>query len=124
MHDPAPFRVGSRLRSVRYAVAGIWLTLRTQHNAWLHLAASVAVLTLGAVVGLARLEWALIILAIAMVWMAEAINTSFEMLCDVASPEFHPLVKNAKDVAAGAVLLSAVGAAAIGALVFFPHFFP
>jgi diacylglycerol kinase (ATP) len=56
-----------------------------------------------------------------MVWTAEALNTAFEFLCDVASPEFHPLIQKAKDVAAAAVLLSAAGAVIIGLLVFVPH---
>ena len=123
MRDPAPFRIGSRVRSVGYALAGIALMLRGQHNAWLHLAATVVVVALGWAVELARLEWALIALAIALVWAAEALNTAFELLCDVANPEFHPLVKGAKDVAAGAVLISAIGAAAVGALVFAPYLF-
>ena len=67
------------------------------------------------------LEWCAIAVAIAMVWTAEALNTAFEFLCDVASPEFHPLIQKAKDVAAAAVLLSAVGAAVIGLIVFVPH---
>jgi diacylglycerol kinase (ATP) len=54
------------------------------------------------------------------VWTAEALNTAFELLCDVASPEFHPLVEKAKDVAAGAVLIAAIGAAAVGLLVLGP----
>jgi diacylglycerol kinase (ATP) len=57
------------------------------------------------------------------VWTAEALNTAFEFLCDVASPEFHPLVKQAKDVAAAAVLIAAMGATIIGLLVFVPHVF-
>ena len=56
-----------------------------------------------------------------MVWTAEAMNTSLEFLADVAYPEIHPLVRDAKDVAAGAVLISAIGAAVIGTIVFWPH---
>jgi diacylglycerol kinase (ATP) len=56
------------------------------------------------------------------VWTAEALNTAFEFLADVASPEFHPLVEKAKDVSAGAVLLSALGSLVIAGLVFWPHF--
>ena len=60
-------------------------------------------------------------MAISFVLVSEAMNTSVEFVCDVASPEFHPLVKKSKDVAAGAVLLSAIGAVVIGAIVFIPH---
>jgi diacylglycerol kinase (ATP) len=55
------------------------------------------------------------------VWSAEALNTAFEFLADAASPGYHPLVKHAKDVAAGAVLIAAAGAAIIGLLVLGPH---
>jgi diacylglycerol kinase (ATP) len=95
--------------------------LRSQHNAWIHAAASVAVVGLGFAVGLSRLEWCLVVLAMVAVWSAEAVNTAFEALCDVASPEPHPLVERAKDVAAGAVLLAAGGAVVVGVLVFGPH---
>ena len=61
------------------------------------------------------------ILAISLVWTAEALNTAFEFLADAASPEFHPLVRNAKDVAAGAVLITAIGAVIIGCIVFWPY---
>lgn len=61
------------------------------------------------------------ILAISIVWTAEALNTAFEFLADAASPEFHPLVRDAKDVAAGAVLVTAIAAATIGVIIFWPY---
>jgi len=91
--------------------------MRSQHNAWVHAFATIAVVAAGFIFQLSRGEWCWIVLAIAGVWVAEALNTSFEFLCDVASPEFHPVVKQAKDVAAGAVLISAMGAVAIGVMV-------
>jgi len=95
--------------------------LATQHNAWIHALATAVVVTAGAVVGLGRGEWLAVVLAIVAVWTAEAINTAFEALCDVASPDFHPLVERAKDIAAGAVLICAIGAIVVGGIVFGPH---
>jgi len=95
--------------------------LKSQHNAWLHAVASLLVLFLGLLFGLSDPEWCWLVLAVMAVWTAEALNTALEFLADVASPEFHPLVGKAKDVAAGAVLISAVGSAAIGLLVLGPH---
>lgn len=118
---PESFHVGARMRSVKYAVAGILEMLRGQHNARVHLVASVGVVLAGLLVGVTRLEWCILVLAMASVWVSEALNTAVEFLCDVASPDFHPLVKKSKDVAAGAVLLSAIGAAVIGLLVFVPY---
>jgi diacylglycerol kinase (ATP) len=95
--------------------------VRAEANAQLHLAASVVVLAAGWLCALDRIEWCLLVLAIASVWITEALNTALERLCDRVSTEFHPLLKQAKDVAAAAVLFAAFGAAAIGALVFGPH---
>lgn len=119
-----PFSIADRLKSFTFAFAGIAAMLRTQHNAWIHLAATLTVVGAGFWFAIPRGEWLWLIAAIVMVWTAEALNTAFELLCDVASPEFHPLVKQAKDVAAAAVLIAALGATAIGALIFVPHLFP
>lgn len=95
--------------------------LRSQHNAWVHAVATLAALAAGFLFGISTGEWLAITLAIVAVWTAEALNTAFESLCDVASPEFHPMVERAKDVAAGAVLISAIGAVVVALLVFGPR---
>ncbi|MGN8197907.1 diacylglycerol kinase family protein [Salinisphaera sp. RV14] len=117
----APFTFIGRIRSMRYAIAGIGELLVSQHNARVHAAATAVVVCLGLAVGVTPIEWCVLILAITTVWVAEALNTAFELLCDVASPDFHPVVKKAKDVAAGAVLLSALGSVAVGLIVFLPY---
>lgn len=119
--DRSVFRIAARLRSFRYAVRGVRAVFQSQHNAWIQAAASMAVILAGAAVGLSRLEWCLIVGAIMAVWVAESLNTAFEALCDVASPTVHPLVERAKDIAAGAVLITAVGAAITGALILGPR---
>lgn len=95
--------------------------IKSQHNAWIHAAATVLVIVAGLAVRLDRNEWCWIVLAIAAVWTAEALNTAFEFLADVTTKEFHPVVKQSKDVAAGAVLITAIAAVMIGVLVFIPH---
>jgi diacylglycerol kinase (ATP) len=117
----ASFTIVARIKSISYALTGIATMLRTQHNAWVHLAATVAVVLLAFWFAITTVEWLALILAIVAVWSAEALNTALELLCDVASPEFHPLVKQAKDVAAAAVLIAAVGAIAVGLLIFGPR---
>jgi diacylglycerol kinase (ATP) len=121
MTEEDGFSVASRLESFRCAFRGVGTLLASQHNARIHLLATVCACSLGLLIGISRLEWCAIVVAIAMVWMAEALNTAFEFLYDVAPPEFHPLIQKAKDVAAAAVLLSAAGAAVIGLIVFIPH---
>jgi len=83
--------------------------------------AAIAVIVAGVVFRIDRSDWLWITAAITGVFVAEALNTAVEFLCDVVSPEFHPMVENAKDVAAGAVLMAALGAGVIGLIVFFPH---
>lgn len=116
------FSFNGRIRSIKHAIEGIFEILKGQHNAWIHVIATICVLVAAIFFQVTKIEWCILILAIVSVWVAEALNTAFEFLCDVASPEFHPLVKKSKDVAAGAVLLSAIGAAIIGSIVFFPYF--
>lgn len=100
---------------------GIWFMISSQHNAWIHAAATLAAIIVGLYFGLTKAEWCWIILAIISVWTAEALNTAFEFLTDVASPEFHPLAGKAKDVAAGAVLITAIGAVVIGLVILGPY---
>ena len=95
--------------------------LRSQRNAWIHAVATVAVCAVGFATGLSPSEWCWIVLAIVAVWTAEALNTALEILTDVASPAFHPLAGRAKDVAAGGVLISALGSVVIGAIIFGPR---
>jgi len=110
-----------RIRSLKCAFKGIWVMIASQHNAWIHAAATIAVVLAGLAFHLNRFEWCWIILAIISVWTAEALNTAFEFLTDVASPSFHPLAEKAKDVAAAAVLITAIGSVLVGMLIFGPH---
>lgn len=111
-----------RIRSIRCALNGIRIMIVSQRNAWIHAITTILVTSAGLWFGLTKSEWCWIMLAMIAVWTSEALNTAFEFLTDVASPEFHPLAGKAKDVAAGAVLISAAGAAVIGVTVLGPHF--
>ena len=115
------FTFSGRIRSIKFALEGILLVLKSQQNAWIHFVATASVVLGGLIFEITATQWAIIILAIAIVWVAEALNTAFELLCDVTNPEFHPVVKKAKDVSAGAVLISAVGAVIVGLIVFIPY---
>jgi diacylglycerol kinase (ATP) len=110
----------SRVRSFGHAFDGWWYVLRTQRNAWLHVAIALSVFGLAAWLGLSSLEWAIIVLTTAMVFAAEFFNTAIELVVDLASPREHPLAKLGKDVAAAAVLLTALAAVFVGILVLGP----
>ena len=115
------FSLRLRFRSFRYAFAGIAFMLRTQHNAWIHAAATVSVVGCGLLVGLSRDDWKWLVLTLIAVWTAETMNTAFEYVCDVVSPTLNHKVEKAKDIAAGAVLIASTGAVILGALIFWPY---
>jgi diacylglycerol kinase (ATP) len=110
-----------RLKSLAHALRGVDHIVRTQPNARLHLLAAVLACAAGAYFGLGRAEWLWISVAITLVWSAEAFNTALELLADVLHPARHAGIGRAKDAAAAAVLIAALGAAVIGLLVFVPH---
>jgi diacylglycerol kinase len=94
--------------------------LRTQRNARIHLAVATAVVAMGLWLRVSETEWAILVLTIGVVLTAEALNTVAEAAVDLATMEYHPLAKVAKDVAAGAVLLMAITAAIVGFLILGP----
>ena len=115
------FTFTGRVRSIQHAANGIAEMLKSQHNFWIHLLAAMAASLFALILQISTQEWCLLILSIMAAWVSEALNTALEFLCDVASPEFHPLVKKSKDVAAGAVLVSAIGSTIIGLIIFTPY---
>jgi diacylglycerol kinase (ATP) len=112
--------VRSRARAFRCAFAGWGYVIRTQRNAWIHALFTVAVIAVSLWLGLSRQDWALIIFAIVLVWMAEFLNTALETVVDLTCPEQHPLAKAGKDVGAAAVLIAAGGSVLIGLLILGP----
>lgn len=110
----------SRLSSLSFALAGWLYMLRRQKNTRIQAVASVAVLALGLWLGLGLIEWAVLILAITIVWMAEFINAAVEAAINLSTVEYHPMAKVGKDVASAAVLLGVAAAVLIGLLVLAP----
>jgi len=117
---PVQFFFASRAQAFRYAFAGWWFVIRTQRNTWIHTAISIAVVIVSFWLQISTRDWALIVVAIAMVWTAEFINTALEAVVDLASPQQHYLAKVGKDVGAAAVLIAAASAALIGLLILGP----
>ncbi|MDP2239482.1 MAG: diacylglycerol kinase family protein [Burkholderiales bacterium] len=115
-----PSYLSRRLHSFGYALRGLAILAATQHNARIHAIATVLVIAAGVLFRISLTEWCLIVLAITCVWVAEALNTAIEFLVDLVSPDPQPLAAKAKDVAAGAVLIAAIGALAIGIIVLGP----
>lgn len=113
--------IKSRALSFRYAMAGWWYVVRTQRNAWIHAVVSLIVVLLSMWLRLPRRDWAIIILAISMVWTAEFINTALEAVVDLATDyAHHELARVGKDVGAAAVLIAALSSILIGLLILGP----
>ncbi|MGG7055866.1 diacylglycerol kinase family protein [Nitrosomonas sp. ANs5] len=121
MRKPSGFLISQRIASFGHALAGIHVFVKSQPNAWIHLFMTVIVVISGFLLQVTLIEWSLLVFAITIVLVSEALNTSIEYLCDLVSPGHHPLIKKSKDIAAGAVLISAIGAATIGCIIFLPH---
>ena len=109
------------LAGFEHAFSGLWYALRTQRNARVHTGTATLVIIAGIVLRISAVEFAILFITISSVFTAEMFNTVFELCVDLASPTYHPLAKIAKDVAAGAVLLSAIFALVIGLFIFIPH---
>lgn len=110
------------LRSFGYAIEGI-ITASKEQNVKSHVVSAIIVMLAGYLTGLSRIEWYIVLLLIALMFALEMINTAIERVVDLASPEIHPLAKQAKDIAAGAVLVFALFSAIIGLLIFLPKWF-
>jgi diacylglycerol kinase (ATP) len=113
--------IANRIRSFGYAIRGIGTLVCTQPHARIHLLASLTVVGTGVYVHLRRWEWVAVLVCMGMVWMAEALNTALEFLADEVTLERRERIRKAKDVAAGAVLISAIIAVAVAAMVLENH---
>jgi diacylglycerol kinase (ATP) len=109
-----------RVRSFVYAFRGIWTFFSTEVHPKIHLLALVIISLMGWWLGLSALEWCLIVLCFALVLMAEAFNTALEFLVDLVSPDYHELAGKAKDVAAGAVLITVILCGIVWGIIFLP----
>lgn len=114
------FSILARLRSFKYAFRGFVHLFRNEHNAWIHMLAAITVVIMGFSFRISADEWILIIIAIGIVFITELINTSIENLVDLLHPDKSPKAGKIKDLAAAAVLVSAIVAAIIGLIIFLP----
>ena len=114
------FSIVARAKSFTHAFRGIGVLIKSTHNFWIHIFCAVIVIILGFLFRISHIEWILIIFSIGFVMVTEALNTAFEIDIDLTSPNYHPYARDIKDVAAGAVLISAIISFIIGLLIFLP----
>lgn len=108
------------MKRFAHAFRGIGSALRQDANLWLHLLIAAIVFAAAAWFRLPMTDWAILTLTVAVVLVAEMLNTAIEKVVDLASPDYHEIAKLAKDIAAGAVLIASIAAVAVGLLVFGP----
>jgi diacylglycerol kinase (ATP) len=114
------FSFRKRLISFKYALKGIYLLFRYEHNARVHALISTCSIITGFFFGISYIEWIAVILVIGTVLAAETFNSAIEKLSNIVSPEYNEAIKHIKDLAAGAVLFTALAAAFIGIIIFLP----
>jgi diacylglycerol kinase (ATP) len=121
MAKDARFSIGNRVKAFGNSVAGLLHVFRSEHAMWFHLCVAGLLVLASIYLQISAADWRWVVLAITLVWGAETMNTAVELVCDALHPDQHPLVGKAKDVAAGAVLVAALGSAVILSLVFWPY---
>jgi diacylglycerol kinase len=116
------FSLKSRLESFRFALNGLLLLLKNEHNSRIHILAAIIAIVMGIIMKLDHYEWSLLVIVIGAVFLTELLNSSIESLADLIDPEFNELIMRAKDYSAAAVLISAIVAIVVGGLIFIPKF--
>jgi diacylglycerol kinase len=116
------FSIIKRAKSFTHAGRGLWIFIKTTHNAWVHITFLIIAIFLGIFFDITHIEWMLLILVSGLVLTAEAFNTAIEIDMDLTSPNYHPYARDTKDVAAGAVLVSTITAIVVGFGIF-GHYF-
>ena len=122
MKNPNDSFLKGRLRSLRFALRGAWLLITTEHSIMIQIAIGFLVTILGFFMHLSSIEWMFQFLAIAIVLVAESLNTAIEKLCDFIHPDYHKKIGFIKDVSAGAATFAAIIAILIGLLIYIPKF--
>lgn len=121
LDTPEEFSFVKRTKSFSYAGRGLYVFIKTTHNAWIHILISIVTIVLGLYLGISKIEWILLIILFGFVFVSEAFNTAIEIDINLTSPQFHPYAKDTKDVAAGAVLISVITAITVGLFIFVPY---
>ena len=114
------FSVRSRAESFRFALSGLASLMKYEHNARIHLVAAIIAVIAGLVLRIDLTEWCFLVLVIGLVFFAELLNTSLEVLCDAVDTDWNERIKKAKDFSAAAVLISALVSVVIGGIIFLP----
>lgn len=120
LSDKKRFSIIARIKSTTHAWRGLGIFIKTTHNSWVAIFFSVLIIYIGFLLDIRATEWAILVFAIGLVFISEALNTAIEIDINLTSPEYHPYARDTKDVAAGAVLISCIIAVIVGLVIFLP----
>ena len=115
------FSLIKRAESFTHAGRGLYIFIKSTHNSWIHISAFILAVIAGLFFCITKTEWMIIFVVSGVVFISEAFNTAIEIDIDLTSPNFHPYARDTKDVAAGAVLISAILAVVVGLMIFVPY---
>ena len=118
--QPTKFSFLKRIVSCGHAFNGLKILIKEEHNAWIHLVAAFCVVIAGVVFHISTIEWVVVIFCIGLVFALELMNSAIENTADLISKEQNEIIKNIKDLSAGAVLVAAIGSVVIGMIIFLP----
>jgi len=114
------FSIKSRFKSFKYAINGLKILIRNEHNSRIHLVAMIIAIVLGIILKISNIEWIVIVIVIGFVFSTEIINSAIEKLADFVSPDYHETIKKVKDLSAAMVLVCALVSLIVGIIVFIP----
>ncbi|MCX6320375.1 MAG: diacylglycerol kinase family protein [Bacteroidia bacterium] len=114
------FSLKTRFGSFKFAFHGLWLLMQNEHNSRIHFLAAIIAIAMGIILKINPYEWSLLIIVIGIVFLTELLNSSLETLADFVNPEWNEKIRNVKDYAAAAVLISAIISVVVGAFIFIP----
>ena len=114
------FSIKSRFKSFKYAINGLKILIRNEHNSRIHLVAMIIAIVLGIILKISNIEWIAIVIVIGFVFSTEIINSAIEKLADFVSPDYHETIKKVKDLSAAMVLVCALVSLIVGIIVFIP----
>ncbi|OQY01121.1 MAG: diacylglycerol kinase [Bacteroidetes bacterium 4572_117] len=114
------FSIKTRVKSFKYALNGLRILIRDEHNSRIHLFAAVGAIILAVVLDISNTEWLAIVIVVAMVFSLEIINSAIESLADFVSPHYNKIIKKVKDLSAAAVFVSALTSIVVAVIIFVP----
>lgn len=109
-----------RVKSAIYALNGLKILLKEEHNSRIHTVITIIVITAGFLLNISNIEWLIICILIAMVFSLEIMNSAIENLCDHVTPQYNDTIKKIKDLAAAAVFVASAISVICGAIIFLP----